>query len=106
LPRLQQVLDKFKAQGFGVVTINIINDEEKGAVQVMSNYGFTALKNPGGDFDWSGKTYGVDATPTSFLLDANGKMLFRFGDLESIADMKTCEEEVSGLLEASRTHPE
>lgn len=101
---MQQILDKFKTQHFDLVTINIIRSE-KSAVTIMSNYGFTALKGAD-DSDWSFKTYGVDATPTSFLLNPDGKLLFRFGDLESIADMKTCEEEVSGLLETSRAHSE
>lgn len=101
---MQQVLDKYKKRNFDIVTINIIPNE-KGAITIMSNFGFTALKGLD-DSGWSAKTYGVDATPTSFLLDPDGKMLFRFGDLESTADLKTCEEEVSGLLEASRTHPE
>jgi hypothetical protein len=104
LPRLQQVLDKFKTQHFDVVTINIVPDE-KSAITIMNNYRFTALEGAD-DSEWSEKTYGVDATPTSFLLDPDGKLLFRFGDLESIADMKICEEEVSGLLEANRNHSE
>ena len=62
----------------------------------MSNYGFTALKSPGQD--WAQKTYGVDETPTSFLLDANGKMLFKFNDVESLNDLKVCEQEIGGLL--------
>jgi thioredoxin-related protein len=101
---LQQVLDEFKTEHFDVVTINIVPDE-KGATTIMNNYRFTALMGAD-DSEWSSKTYGVDATPTSFLLDTDGKLLFRFGDLESIADMKTCEEEVRGLLQASGTHSE
>lgn len=95
---MQQILDKYKAQHFDLVTINIMNDEDKGAVQVMSNTGFTALKNPGQSWSWAEKTYGVDETPTSFLLDANGKVLFKFNDVESRDDVKRCDEEVGGLL--------
>lgn len=94
---MQQVLDKYKAQHFDVITINIAPTEEKGAITIMNNYRFTALKGAG-DFEWSIKTYGVNGTPTSFLLDSEGKILFRFNGLESIADVKTCEEEVGGLL--------
>lgn len=50
------------------------------------------------DFDWSIKTYGVDETPTSFLLDPEGKSVFKFKDLESLDDVRICDEEVSGLL--------
>jgi len=92
------VLDKYKAQNFDIVTINVLNNQDKGAVKIMSNYGFTALKNPGGDFDWSMKTYGVNGTPTSFLLDGDGKILFKFNGLESLDATDTCESEVGGLL--------
>jgi hypothetical protein len=98
LPRLQQLFDKYKAQHFDVITINILRDEDKGAVQVMSNTGFTALKNPGQSWSWAEKTYGVDETPTSFLLDANGKVLFKFNDVESRDDVRRCDAEVGGLL--------
>lgn len=101
---MQQVLDKYKTQHFDVVTINIV-PAQKGAITIMNNFGFTALKGAD-DSEWSAKTYDVDATPTSFLLDTDGKLLFKFGGLESTADLKACEEAVDGLLEASRTHPE
>jgi hypothetical protein len=94
---LQQLLEKYKAQHFDVLTINVEPGQEKGAVTIMSNYGFTALKGAG-DFDWSIKAYGVRGTPTSFLLDPNGKVLFRFGGLESLDAVKTCDAEVGGLL--------
>ena len=92
------MLDKHKTQNFDIVTINVLSNQDKGAVKIMSNYGFTALKNPGGDFDWSTKTYGVNGTPTSFLLDPNGKILFKFNGLESLDATDTCNLEVGGLL--------
>lgn len=101
---MQQILDKYKTQHFDVVTINIVPNE-KSAITIMSNFGFTALKGSD-DSEWSSKTYDVNATPTSFLLDPDGKMLFRFGGLESTTDLKTCEEEVRGLLEASENRSE
>jgi hypothetical protein len=67
----------------------------------MSNYGFTSLKNPGGNWDWAGKNYGVHGTPTSFLLDPNGKILFNIPGLESLDSEKLCDQEVAGLLEWS-----
>ena len=76
----------------------MLTGQDKGAVQIMSNYGFTALKNPGAGWSWGSKNYGVQGTPTSFLLGPNGKVLFRFGGLESLDAVKTCDEEVGGLL--------
>jgi hypothetical protein len=92
------------------VTINVIDSQQEGAVKIMSNYGFVPLRNPGGDFAWSTKTYGVRGTPTSFLVDPNGKIVFNVPGLESIESTKLCDEEVAGLLKwsasaAASTHP-
>ena len=84
-----------------MVTINVISSEAVGAVKIMSNYGFVALKNPGGDFSWSKKNYGVWGTPTSFLVDPEGKIIFNLTGLESLDSEKLCDQEVAGLLEWS-----
>lgn len=95
---MQQVLDKYKARNFHILTINVMSDQEEGAVKIMSNYGFVSLKNPGGGFAWSSKTYGVRGTPTSFLIDPDGKIVFDVPGLESLDSQKLCDEEVGGLL--------
>jgi hypothetical protein len=95
---LQQLLDKYRALHFDIVTINTLTDQETGAVKIMSDYGFTALKNPGEGWSWTSKTYGVKGTPTSFLLDPEGKILFKFNGVESIDAEETCDKEIGGLL--------
>ena len=91
------------------MTINVIGSQQEGAVKIMSNYGFVSLKNPGGDFDWSGKTYGVHGTPTSFLIDPEGKIVFNVPGLETVESTQVCDEEVAGLLKwsasAAAMHP-
>lgn len=64
----------------------------------MSNYGFVSLRNPGGDFAWSTKTFGVRGTPTSFLVDPEGKIVFNVPGLETVESTRVCDEEVAGLL--------
>jgi hypothetical protein len=79
----------------------VIGSQAVGAVKIMSNYSFVALKNPGGDWDWAGKNYGVHGTPTSFLVDPDGKIVFDVPGLETVASTNLCEEEVAGLLKWS-----
>ena len=81
----------------------MIGSQAEGAVKIMSNYGFTALKNPGGDWDWARKNYGVRGTPTSFLLDPKGNIVFDVPGLESIESTNLCDEEVAGLLKWSQS---
>lgn len=100
---MQQLLDKYKAQHFDIVTINTLTNQETGAVKIMSNYGFTALKNPGEGWSWTSKNYGVRGTPTSFLLDPEGKILFKFNGVETLDAEKVCDQEIGGLLAFSGT---
>lgn len=85
------------------MTINVIASQAAGAVKIMSNYGFVALKNPGGDWDWAGKNYNVHGTPTSFLLDPKGNIVFDVPGLESIESTNLADEEVAGLLKWSQS---
>lgn len=98
---MQSVLDKYKAQSFHIVTINVIGSQALGAVKIMGNYSFIALKNPGGDWDWAGKNYGVRGTPTSFLVDPDGNIIFNLPGLETVDSTNLCDEEVAGLLKWS-----
>jgi hypothetical protein len=72
LPRFQQILDKYKSQGFSVVTINVVADEDSDGVELMlkGRYHFTdALTTPDKTvFD----TYSVK----NYLLDSDGRVIF------------------------------
>jgi hypothetical protein len=76
----------------------MFTDEDKGAVTIMGQYSFIALKNPGAGWSWGEKNYGVQGTPTSFLLDPNGRIVFNMPGLETLPAAKQAESEVAGLL--------
>lgn len=92
------MLDKYKAQGFAIVTINVMTNQQEGAVKIMANYGFTALKGADDALSWAHKVYGVQGEPTSFLLDPEGEILFKIHGLENLEARKTFDAEVGGLL--------
>jgi cytochrome oxidase Cu insertion factor (SCO1/SenC/PrrC family) len=75
LPHLQELLKKYGAKDFVLVTINIFPDDEKGQL-IMSkqNYGFVNLQAP--DSEWVSKTYDRHGFPTTYVLDADGKTIF------------------------------
>lgn len=95
---MQEALDRFKPQGFQVVTINMMTSQETGAMKIMSKYSFTALKNHGEGWSWGQKTYGVEGTPTSFLLDPQGKIIFKVPGFVTIPSEQESENEVASLL--------
>jgi hypothetical protein len=72
--------------------------EDKGAVTIMGKYSFIALKNPGAGWSWGEKNYGVQGTPTSFLLDPDGRIVFNVPGLETLPAVKQAESEVAGLV--------
>jgi tetratricopeptide (TPR) repeat protein len=73
---MQKVLDKYASRGFAVLSINIIPEEDELVVPLMkgNGYGFLLLKS---DYAWATKTYKVRGTPTNFLIDTQGRVMFR-----------------------------
>jgi len=76
LPEIQKAYDKFHSQGFEVVGVSL--DEEKGKLQQFVKQ----KKMPWPQFfdgkRWENKLavkYGVDQTPTGYLLDRNGNII-------------------------------
>lgn len=85
VPTIQAAYDKFHGQGFEIVGISL--DEEKSSLVK-----FTAEKKmPWPEFfdgkKWENKLavkYGIDATPTGYLLDRNGKIIRKLSGDEDL----------------------
>ncbi len=93
---MQKVLDKYTPQGFAILSINVVTEEDEFVLPFMkgNGYGFLPLKS---DWEWAKKTYHVGGTPTNFLIDAQGRIVFRprVHDAES---QRTLELEIESLL--------
>jgi thiol-disulfide isomerase/thioredoxin len=76
-PMLQEALTKFGPKGFAVLAINIFTEEDDQVVPLLDDgkYGFTALKMP--NEDWAKTTYGIKGAPVNFLLDTEGRVIFK-----------------------------
>ena len=76
-PMLQEALTKYGPKGFAVLAINIVTEEDDQVVPLLDEgkYGFTALKMP--TEDWAKVHYGIKGAPVNFLLDTEGKIIFR-----------------------------
>lgn len=76
-PMLQEALTKFGPKGFAVLAINIVTEEDDQVVPLLdeSKYGFTALKMP--NEDWAKTNYGIKGAPVNFLLDTEGRIIFK-----------------------------
>ena len=87
LPQVQQAYEKFHSKGFEIVGVSL--DEDKGKLEQF----IEQKKMPWPEFfdgkRWENKLavkYGVDSTPTGYLLDRNGKIIAK---LASADDLET-----------------
>lgn len=95
LPYLKLLSDKFQGKPFVILTINTAPDEEKQIGAWMSAYGLTTLLAP--DKDWGKDQYNVSFNPTNFLLDGDGRIIFK-ADPQTYETMGLAAHEVDLLL--------
>ena len=84
-PEIQRLHDTYQAQGLSVVYINAVPDEEKLVPRWLAEHQYTVPVLVGARLSDVQRDYGVEATPTHYLLDANGVVLstgsgYRAGD--------------------------
>jgi len=95
LPYLKLLNERFKGKPFVIVTINTFPDEERQVAAWMNPYGFTTLMAP--EKDWSKDQYNVAFNPTNFLLDTEGRIIFK-SDLQTLETTEFAAHEIEMLL--------
>ena len=95
LPYLKLLARKFQGKPFMVVTINTVPDEERQIAEWMKDYGFQTLLAP--EKDWSKNQYNVAFNPTNFLLDPEGRIIFK-ADLQTFETMDFAAKEIEMIL--------
>jgi len=98
LPRLETLHKKYKDQGLSVIAIEARRDR-KGAVEFISenNLSYIFLENGENEDEVVNKQFGVSGFPTSYLVDADGKIMFAHLGFEE-GDEEKIEEEIRRLL--------
>jgi cytochrome oxidase Cu insertion factor (SCO1/SenC/PrrC family) len=105
LPQIQKIYDQYKDKGLSAVWVNILPDEV-GLIagwQVAKNLTVPVLI--GGSQDALQRDYHVESTPTTYLLDENGRVLFR-EDGYKPGDEKTLEAKIEAVLKVVPTGPD
>ena len=97
LPVLQRVLDKYKDRGFVILALNVLPEEADVAVPYLTRNapGVRSLETTG---EWADQAYGVRGIPSNFLLDRDGRIVFRPGVIRSPRDQRTLELQIESLL--------
>ena len=99
LPVLQRVFEKYKDRGFVILALNVLPEEADLVAPYLGKNapGVRPLETTG---EWAEQTYGVRGIPSNFLLDRNGRIVFRPGVIRSPRDQRTFELQVEALLPA------
>ena len=77
MPFFQQFYDKYQYQGLNVVAVNVIPDQDGLVPSWRDNNGFTFPILIGANTDTLIEKYRLASTPLNFLLDAEGKVIFK-----------------------------
>jgi thiol-disulfide isomerase/thioredoxin len=102
-PTLQRVLDKYKDRGFAILSLNVLPEEKAFVMPYLTKNRFTfhALET---DTEWAEKTYGARGYPTNFLIDADGRIMFKPGIIRSPREQRTFELQIEALLAHAPQH--
>ena len=100
-PDIQKIYDTYRAQGLSVVWINILPEEQGQVAGWQSDHSPTATVLVGGNADDLQRDYGIEGTPTHYLLDGEGRILTKHSGF-SAGDEKVLEEEIKQALAGER----
>ena len=93
------MLEKFAGRGFTVLAINLEPAQRQSVLPLLRamRVGFVPLES---DWSWAQKAYGVDGTPATALIDAQGRIMFKPAVHDNASRMMF-EREVQALLDRS-----
>jgi len=91
------VLEKFERRGFTVLAINLEPAQRESVLPLLRamRVGFVPLES---DWSWAQKAYGIDGTPATALIDAQGRIMFKPA-VHDNASQRVLEREVEALLD-------
>jgi glutathione peroxidase-family protein len=99
-PHLQKLYDKYKDQGFSLVSINIMPEQNSMVADWQSQHQYTFSVLIGAKLEALQRDYDIRATPTHFLLDAKGKVVLKQTGYKT-GDEKVLEESIEKALSST-----
>ncbi len=99
-PHLQKFYEQYRDQGFSLVAINIMPDQDSLIPDWLRTHKYTFPVLRGAKLDKLQKDYDLQATPTHYLLDSNGKVILKQTGYKQ-GDEKLLEEDIEKALNAA-----
>ncbi|MEP6613756.1 MAG: redoxin domain-containing protein, partial [Mucilaginibacter sp.] len=99
-PHFQAVMDKFKGDDVEYVGINVSPEQDPYVLPFMKNtkFSFIPLR---GNSEFAKQNYGVRGEPTNFLIDKDGKIVFKKFRIDG-ANHRTLELMIASLLQKDK----
>lgn len=96
-PALQRAYDAYQARGLSMVWINVLREEERLIERWQAKHGYTVPVLVGATLRRVQEDYGVSMTPTHYLLDAQGTVVWKHAGYRP-GDEKTLEQQIRNVL--------
>jgi thiol-disulfide isomerase/thioredoxin len=99
-PHFQEVINKFKGEDVVYIGINVLPEQDAYVLPFIENskYSFIPLR---GSRDFALKSYGIRGEPGNFLIDRDGKIIFKYFRIDD-TNHRTLELMISSLLQKAR----
>jgi thiol-disulfide isomerase/thioredoxin len=96
-PYLQNILDKYGPKGFVILSINVHPAEDQFVLPYLHNrkWGFIPVK---ADEEFASKKYQARGFPTNFLLDQQGRIIYKPGVIRGMDAQRSMEIQIETLL--------
>jgi hypothetical protein len=96
LPYIEKARRRFEADGFVVLAVNLAPEEDPMVTPFLAGngYRFIALR---GDQGWASRVYRVSGAPSSFLIDKNGRVVYK-PRIDSPQSARQLETEIESLV--------
>ena len=97
-PGLQRVYSKLKSSGFQIIAVNVHGNEDSFVLPYIKGNGFGFLPVKGSEAeaekDWEARGF-----PTNFLIDTDGKVIYKLGPMRGENEERRLELQIKFLLD-------
>lgn len=101
-PFLKAAKEKFGVRGFEMILVNIVPKEDPLAIPVLNEHKMNVISLKMPEEKWAIKEYGVAGAPTNFLIDGEGRILFK-PRVNTAAEVRDFEAQIEMLLNRAKT---
>jgi thiol-disulfide isomerase/thioredoxin len=96
-PYLQNILTKYEKQGLVILSLNAHPEEDQFVLPYMKGmrFGFIPVKS---DDDFASSAYKVRGYPSNFLIDQQGRVIYKPGVIRGVDAQRTLELQIEAVL--------